>query len=254
MTTLNPLLQRSTHPQRKPYVRSHTFVDGVGPPPYSYFDETQDHLAAYFHAALGWKWSLDSDEFTEAARPGFLGRMRVLSATGGFAVAPKTTGLTFGEHGVWTGTGGTGAWGVEAQGGIVTLDGDFLMAAKVKLFAIRNLFGVQVAAGSQTVPPGCPGFACGGSGGGFWYATLGPTLYPIPAIPVVDNTWYRLQVSRVAGAIRWHINGQLAASVYFPDRLLAGGKWLECSRIVPGPAGEGFAIDAFHLLAERSNL
>jgi len=258
MTTLNPLLARPTHPQRKPFVRSHTFVDGVGPPPYSFFDETQDHLGAYFHAALGWRYSLDSDEFTEVgARPGFLGRMRVTLL--GATVAPKTTGLTFGEHGVWEARSGAAAYSVSASGGGASLggaslDGDFLATAKVMLFGRERLDPRGFLAGLPDYA-----FICG-SGWPNWlvvYVTEPGTLaFADTDVPVLDNVWYRLQVSRVADAVRWHVNGQLVRvggreGVPFV-RQFGLAKLLLAIRSAPGPAGDGFAIDSFHLLAERS--
>ncbi len=255
MTTLNPLLARPTHPQRKPYVRSHTFVDGVGPPPYSFFDETQDHVGALYHAALGWKWSLDSDEFTEVgARPGYLGRMRLLSSTSGITVAPKLTGLTFGEHGVWEARSGAGAFLIRAGSARISLGGDFLVTAKVMLFGRDRLDSAGFSAGVA----GCAFLA--GSSNPFWRVTYvaepGTIAFAETEISVLDGVWYRLQVSRVAGAVRWHVNGQLARvggreGVPSPARLDAD-KLLFASRSAPGPAGDGFAIDSFHLLAERS--
>ena len=255
MTTLNPLLARPTHPQRKPFVRSHTFVDGVGPPPYSFFDETQDHVGALYHAALGWKWSLDSDEFTETgARPGFLGRMRLSSGTAGIAVAPKTTGLGFGEHGVWEARSGAGAFVIRAGSASISLGGDFLATAKAMLFGRERLNPSGFVAGVR-------GYAfAAGSGSPNWlveYITeSGAFAFADTGIPVVDGVWYRLQVSRVAGAVRWHVNGQLARvggheGVPSPLRLNTD-KFLFAYRSAPGPAGDGFAVDSFHLLAERT--
>ena len=255
MTTLNPLLQRVTHPQRKPFVRSHTFVDGVGPPPYSFFDETQDHLGALYHAALGWKWSLDSDEFTETgARPGFLGRMRLSSGTAGITVAPKTTGLGFGEHGVWEARSGAGAFTLRAGSSGISLGGDFLVTAKVMLFGRDRLdlggFAVGVAGGEFLAGSDSPNWRVS------YVTESGAIAFDDTDIPVLDDTWYRLQVSRVAGSIRWHVNGQLARvggreGVRSP-RQLDTDKLLLAIRSAPGPAGDGFAIDSFHLLAERS--
>lgn len=269
MTKLNLLLQRPTHPQRKPFVRSTTFVDGKGPPPYGFFDETQDHLGTLYHAALGWKWSLDADEFTElVAPPRYLGRMYAYVTRPGIVVAPKTTGLAFGEHGVWTAIGDGTPWVFGASGGAVTLDGDFLATAKVMLFQRHNLdtvqkFGFAMAAGNIFVGVSavvCPGFAAG-SDAPTWQILYGTGIDPLYAdtgVPVLNNVWYRLQVSRVAGAIRWFINGQLvrlngAEGLYLPVRFLEGGKHLVMRRNKLGLAGVGFAIDCFHLLAERSN-
>jgi hypothetical protein len=253
VTTLNPLLARPTHPQRKPFVRSHTFVDGVGPPPYSFFDETQDHVGALYHAALGWRYSLDSDEFTEiGARPGFLGRMYVFLFNA--AAAPRPTGLGFGEHGVWEVRSGTAAYLVRAGSASISLDGDFLTTAKVMLFGRERLRSRGFSAGVTyyTIEAG--------SGSPNWlvrYVTESGTIAIAETdIPVLDGVWYRLQVSRVAGAVRWHINGQLArvAGREGVPSSQRGDmeKLISVYRDAPGPAGDGFAVDSFHLLAERT--
>lgn len=270
MTTFNRLLQRVTHPQRKPFVRSHTFIDGKGPPPYSYFDETNGHLGALCHAALGWEYSSDYDEFTEAsARSGYFGRLLV-RASYGLSLGPKTTGLRFGEHGVWQGMSGTGNYLLQATSGALTFDGDFLITAKVQLRGREHLdavavHGFRMAAGpafTSVDVPVYPSFLAG-SDSPNWWVEYGPTLTAAAVrvdtgIPVQDGAWYRLQISRVAGAVRWFVNGQLvrmagAEGVYFPFRLLDGGKFLRIARLNPGPSNEGLEIDSFHLLAERTN-
>lgn len=268
MTTLNPLLQRVTHPQRAPFVRATTFVDGKGPPPYGFFDEVQDHVGALYHAALGWRYSLDTDEFTEAkSRPGFLGRMRVVSVTGGVTPAPAPVATGFSEHGFWSVQGVGMPWRIQARSASVTLDGDFLMTAKVRVVgpdlidSVANL-GFLVGTGSPSSDPVCPAFVAGSDSPTWWlrYAP-DPQASPVLAdtgVTVGNATWYRLQVSRVAGAIRFFINGLLARpggaeGVYYPHRLLTGCKWLEAGYSKPGPAGFGVDVDSFHLLAERSN-
>ncbi|TXH42066.1 MAG: hypothetical protein E6Q97_36265 [Desulfurellales bacterium] len=272
MTTpaTNTLLTRSTHPIRKPYVRDASFIDGIGPPPFGFFDETQDHLGAYFHALLGWRYSADCDEFTEASAPiNYLGRMRI-SDTFGCAEAPATSNATLGEHGVWSVLSFTSDFRLAAQGASVSLDGDFLFTAKVKIVNRGRLetvssHGFMAAIGSlaETTPHQ---FVAGsdqenwaiqapvvGGGGVEVYST---------DVPVVDGAWYRLQISRVAGAIRWFINGlpivlrsadpdlNGLTGQYYPDRIVAR-KFLYVARSVPGPANDGFYVDSCHLYAER---
>ncbi len=256
MTTLNPLLARVTHPQRKPFVRSHTFVDGVGPPPYSFFDETQDHAGALYHTALGWKWSLDSDEFTETgARPGFLGRMRIIISSG-VTVAPKTTGLTFSEHGMWEAKSGTTASQIIAQSGDGRMAGDFLLTAKVMLRG-RERFDASIA--GFAVYSGAVRIYAASTWPNWrvnYTSATGSTVDVDSGVPALNDTWYRLQISRVATALRFHINGCLIpingrGGAYLPGPLSAA-KSIGFTRPAPGPAGDGFAIDSFHLLAERT--
>jgi hypothetical protein len=266
MTTLNPALQRVTYPQRKPFVRSHTFVDGVGPPPFSFFDETQDHLAALFHAALGWAWSVDSDEFTTAwTSSTYLSRMRVIAATGGFLASPSASVANLGEHGIWTGLSGSSPWSYRAQSAPITLDGDFLLTAKVRVTARERLDeaankGFLIGCGDPSVVTAYPAISCGADSPNWQirYADSGADLPRLAdsGVPALSGVWYRLQISRVAGAVRWLINGQLVRvsgqeGVFYPYRLQNGCKLLQASRMKPGPSGDGFSIDSFHLMAER---
>lgn len=264
MTTLNPLLQRVTSPQRKPFVRSHTFVDGVGPPPYSFFDETQDHLGGLYHAALGWRYSLDFDEFTEVgARPGYLGHMAVTFSTGGVSVAPKTAGLAFGEHGVWEARTGAAAAEFIASSGSGETNGDLLITAKVMLTGRDRLgpaggsfagFGV-VALGGVLLNPLRISAGLDHPNWRVWFQADGALVSRDSGIPARDQVWYRLQISRVGEAARFYINGQLVRVDGREGVHCVGpvstAKTLIFGRPAPGPAGDGFAIDSFHLLAER---
>lgn len=267
MTTLNTDLARLTYPQRKPFVRSHTFIDGKGSPPYSFFDETEDHLGGLLHSCCGWKWTIDHDDFTTATeKPNFLGdRMRVTTTSGAVIVTPKTGGLKHGEHGVWTVAGNFAAWDYGAATTEISLDGDFLFTAKVLIThpddpdtMINGGFRATMA-NAFSAPAPC-GFHFGGdkttwhakyptdTTGGYAFADLGVT--------VAANTWYRLQLSRVKGAIRWFINGRLCqvnglSGIYFPTAYRSGWKEVGMSRRKVGTNGAGFAIDCFHMLVER---
>jgi hypothetical protein len=268
MTTVNTALDRLAHPQRKPQVRSCSFVDGKGPPPWTYFDETQDHLGGILQAPLGWNWSRCEDEF-EIYREttDYLGRhMRVTSTTGTFVVSKKSTDSGFGTHGVWEGVGGSGAWSFAARSAYITLDGDFLATAKVQIYSratldTNALGGFVATAGEQFAAPCAPGFSCGSDSANWQIvypeSQTGTSLRADSGIPVIDGEWYRLQVCRLAGAMRWFINGQMckignAPGLYFPYAYTTGCKQIQASRRHVGATGEGFAIDAFHLLAERS--
>jgi len=268
MTTVNTLLARATHPQRKPFVRSCTFTDGIGPPPWTFYDETQDHLGAFYGGALGWKYSVLADEFEAMhVRPGYLGnRMLTVNSSGVVTIAPKTTGLEPFEHGVWKVTGGAAAWNYAARTQQMDLDGDFLVTAKIKIYSRETLDtmalgGFMLPCSDLTSIPAPVGFTCG-SDSPNWHVLYPPDATASVAaadtgIPATSNAWYRLQVSRVAGAVRWFINGRLCTvnglpGYYFPDRFGEGCKQIRISRRKIGAAGEGFEIDSFHLVAERS--
>lgn len=268
MTTLNTDLARLTHPQRKPFVRSHTFIDDVGSPPYSFFDETQDHLGGLAHALVGWKWTLDADDFVSATvEPNFLGdRMRVTSTSGVVTVAPKTTGLEHAEHGVWTVTGDAAAWNYSAALQEISLDGDFLFTAKVAIVDPTDLDtllngGFQVTTANSFSPPAPCGFYTGSDKSTWWVgypaASTGPSTFSDTGVAVEANRWYRLQISRVKGAVRWFINGRLCLveglpGVYAPYSYTSGWKQVGASRRKVGIANNGFAIDCFHMLVERT--
>lgn len=267
MTTLNTDLARLTYPQRKPFVRSHTFIDGKGSPPFSFFDETQDHLGGLLHAYTGWKWTIDRDDFTSMTETvGVLGdRMVANTSSGTVIVTAKTGGLRHGEHGVWTVSGDFSAWDYGAATAELSLDGDFLFTAKVALTnpedpdtLLNGGFRVTTA-NSFTAPAPC-GFHFGSdvttwhakyptdSTGGYAFADLGVT--------VEADRWYRLQIARVKGAVRWFINGRLCLidgkpGVYAPMAYLRGWKEVGMSRRKVGTNGAGFAIDCFHMLVER---
>lgn len=267
MTTLNLALQRLTYPQRKPFVRSCTFTDDVGPPPWTFFDETQDHLGGLAHALAGWKWTLDADHFvSRTVEVNFLGdRMRKNSSSGVVAVAPKTTGLTHGEHGVWTVTGTAAAWNYSAATTEVSLDGDFLFSAKVQIYNLGDLDtllngGFQVTTANAFYPPAPCGFYTGSDKSTWWVGypvdDASPSTFADTGIPIVDNAWYNLQISRVDGAVRWFVNGRLCRldglpGAYAPYSYTGGWKQVGMSRRKLGINGNGFAIDHFHMLLER---
>lgn len=267
MTTINTALQIPYHPQRKPFVRSHTFVDGIGPPPFTFFDETQDHLGTMFHALFGWRASIDTDEFeTNYAAGDNLSKLTIFRQLGaGFNVA-SVTASAFGEHGVWIISAGAGPWQLGARSGELDLRGNFLLTAKVQIINRAHLDasganGFCVAVGDRARIPVCPGIACGNESPNWqvFYA-LSPTAaatYVDTGIPVIDGAWYRLQISRIGGAVRWHINGAEVQvngdpGAYYPH-VLIGSKFVYVSRWTAGGAGDGIYLDALHLLAERTS-
>ncbi len=268
MTAINQTLQRTTYPIRRPYVRETTFIDGIGPPPYGFFDETQAHIGGMFHPLFGWNATADSDEFTEiAARAGYFGRLRITRSVGTFTAGPTpSTSVT--EHGVWINNADDAlpfSW--TAEGGSISLDGDFLLTAKVKVMAPDHLDPAQdrgflIGLGPVSGMGQYPCISCGGDGPN-WRALYSPDsgsaqVADDTGIPALAGHWYRLQISRVAGAVRFFINGALVRfasgleGVYYPDRLLNARKIIEIARSNTGPIDEAFYIDSFHLRAERA--
>lgn len=281
MPAVNLLLQRVTHPQRKPYVRGTTFIDGEGPPPFGYFDETQDHLAGICHGLLGWNYSLDAEDFTQNfERTGYFGRRMLLSKKLNSVVGPAEFLMPLEDlrYGTWVGEGNNGVgipFELEAASAPVTLDGDFLLTARVVITDLGSLDtaalrGFAVGTSPPSIPFG-PGFAAGSDSPNWQilYApdNASPAQLADTGIPIRSRTpllrsggaWYTLQVSRVAGAVRWFINGQLCRlngdeGMYYPYRILNGCRYIHAGRNHPGDPGAGFGIDIFNLLAQRSIL
>jgi hypothetical protein len=209
-----------------------SFVDGKGPPPYDFFDQWQDHAAAFAGAIAGRSHSLDSDEFTEAwFRSGYFGRMFIERNTGAsITAAPGSTPGQVGIHGAGSALGGLGSFSFAVGGGLHNLAADFLLTAKVKIVAPQSLdsanaLGFCVAIGDPLLgSPRPPGFVAGGDTA-TWrvlYAVdgLSGTIIYDTGIPCLPDVWYRLQISRVNGAVRWFINGQICAFRYpFPPTI-----------------------------------
>ncbi len=265
-------LKSAAHPQRQPYVRSLSYVDGKGPTPYEFFDQYQDHLGAYAGALLGRSHAVDSDEFTEAYfRSGFFGKMKSQQNLGGVTYSAAITPDQIGVHGAGSALGSTDPWRFAVGGINMGLGADFLLTVKLKIIAPQNLdiaeeHGLFVAVGPQHTFPNPPAFVAGGdadtwrirSGSG---PDIGGDLQDT-GIPCLAGVWYGLQISRVRGAVRWFVNGQQAKhrdtpdgpaleGQYYPYPLLNGQKWITSSRWRPGAAGEGIIVDSCHLLAQR---
>ena len=266
MTATNLNLLRTTYPTRRPFVREITFVDGIGPPPFGWFDETQDHLGGIAQSSLGWSASIDSEEFEQSyVTAGYFGRMLVTREVGLNSIGPVAP-VEVGEHGVWQYQANALPFAYTAEGARMALDGDFLLTAKVKIVSpgsldTAELRGFVVGLGPLVGMGQFPCIACGGDKEN-WQALYSPDpssaqVVDDTGIPCVAGRWYRLQISRVAGAVRFFVNGALARfasgleGVYSPDRLLNARKLVEISRTNAGPANEGFFIDSLHLRAER---
>lgn len=261
-----------THPTRKPYVRDTTFIDQKPGPPFAFFDETQDHLGAVAHARLGWRWSLDQEDFSEQSYPaGYLGVLKIKKNQIGFAglkFAEVTTHTIPGTCGVWAGLVENtlnNPFDAEFTDLPCLTSGDYLLSAKVSVVG-RNRLDIFTDEGfhlgTSFKAAGGAAFVAGGSSETWWTFLAGRSpKYMDTGIACLEGAYYVLQISRVAGAIRWHING---APVVFTDPVsgehstgfyapgvASVGRTLRLKRWNSGPAGDGFLIDYFHRLVQR---
>lgn len=267
MTTLSP----TTISNRKPFVRDISFIDNEGPPPYLFFDETQDHLGAMQHCMSGWRWSCAREDFNAPAYPiDHLGEFEVTRNLG-LTLAPVLA-PDEGTYGAWQGTSGGAPYVFKMASAHCLLTGDFIFSARVwnksrgRLDPVTGIDpGFYVGTGVRQGYVGfpfCPGFA-GGDTTGNWYVVFdssaiegagGATAVETDQ-PFLDETWYTLQITRCRGAIRWFINGRPIRvmgleGIYMPDALKAQ-RAFETTRFKVGPANDGFKIDFFHRICER---
>lgn len=260
-----------TIPNRKPFVRGYTFVDGQGPPPSDFFDETQDHLSALVHSMVGWKWSAGVEDFASATYPGgYVGVFRIAqnSGPGKLTTTAVLNPTEQGLHGVWKGTSGFGGFAFEMQTGDSAIGrGDFLYTAKVQLDTpyIDNFEnqGFHIAMGPTS--SGLPGFAMGQNSPNWQVFTPlregGPSVYIDTGVPVLQNKFYVLQWGRSSGGLRFFINnklisipnesGTLLPGVYWPANIRGAKRYLTAQQSWLGPSTDVFEIDFFHCLLER---
>lgn len=253
-----------TIPNRKPFVRCPTFVDGKGPPPHDFYDETQDHLGAFYHSTLGTAWSKQTEDFDSEFYPkGFLGAFSVKTLSG--LMLDAASAMRHGEHGLWMGLSGVGSYLFEmATNDSFIGEEDFLFTAKVQNFNRERLeryqqFGFHVSMGGRP-NPSLPGF-CAGSNSPNWQvycprSPLTPPDYIDSGMPMLDQTWYVLQWGRFQGAMRFFINGRLIKidgqdGLYLPQSFRGCYRYLQTRRSSPGTAGDGFMIDYFHCFIKR---
>lgn len=250
-----------TVPNRKPFVREPSFVDGVGPCPHGFFDETQDHLGAASHARMGRLWTQVHEEFDAPIYPtGYVGGLSI------FRNEPVGGGLGFnpgnpiepGDHGIWSGLSVLNPYDVILLGNSFGFGGDYLLSVKVRLIGSARLDRLADEAlhiGLSNPAGGLPAFAFG-SDTPNWQLFMGGIGYVDSGYPLEDNVWYRLQVCRYSGAIFWIINGrpirfQGLPGYYFPDTQI-GYRYLRIKRWNNGPANDGLLLDHFHMGASRA--
>lgn len=268
-----------THPTRTPWVRDRSFRIQLPPVLDEYFDRVQDQLGAFCHAALGWQWSMASEEFDNEAYPaGYLGGLRIIdniNPAPGFPMDVVAEAANdYGECGVWSVRAAlANVFRFQAHSAASALGGgDCVYAARVKVVSRPRLDvmannGIHIGLGDKTTH--LPAFACGGDQEN-WHIFARPTdagVAPPPAqhfdtgIPLVDDRWDELQISRVAGAVRFHINGALCRfvidgeereGIYLPEAMTAR-RYLQIRRWALGPVGDGLFIDYFHCLRQRSS-
>lgn len=250
-----------TVPNRKPFVRQPTFIDGVGPCPHAFFDETQDHLGAIAHAKMGRTWSVIHDEFDNLVYPsGYVGNLRIQRnepVGGGLGFNPATP-LEPGDHGIWAGLSVLNPYDVILQGGSMALSSDYLLTVKIRFVGSARLDRLADEAlhiGVSNPADGLAAFAFG-SDTLNWHVFHGGLGYVDTGFPLSDGTWYRLQISRFAGAVRWYINGYPVTvnglpGYYAPDQAI-GSRYLRVKRWNNGPANDGLLLDHFHMGASRA--
>jgi hypothetical protein len=270
----------TTLPNRKPFVRCPSFVDGKGPPPVEFFDESQDHLRAYFHGALGWEWSINREDFDSPVYPAnYLGDFRYVNA--GFGVTLSVLpSLDFqGEHAVWRGIAGVLPYEFTMQtNGCYVGTGDLLLSCKVLCLNKQDidtvgLKGFWVGCGDPA--GGYPAFA-GGSDFDNWQVFMPPAIGEPPAlfdtgIPFYDSqntmpdqvmrAWHVLQISRNAGVWRYFVNGKLARltgngltnaeGIYYPQSLTEARRYFKIRRWAGGLGTSGFYIDRYDAAFQR---
>jgi len=278
----------TAHPIRAPWVRDRSFRDNGLPTPDEFFDRTQQHVGDFFGCTTGRTWSRSQDEFDNDAYPtGYLGKLRITvntddtGAAAGLTLAPVTdaTGLVQqGEHGVWSGLSGAAPFKFEMRSGLSWLGpGDVLLTCRVKIRRRAGLNGLEdsgLRIGLSDDGVGLPAFCAGGDAPN-WYVWSqqkegGTSAFWDTGVPITDGRWYDLQISRVNGAMRCFINGapiffltgiagliavRLAAPVegfYLPQDFQQVRRYFQIRRWSRGPANDGFLIDNFHLLLQRT--
>lgn len=281
-----------THPMQKPYSGGMRFFDGKPPAPLEFFDETQDHLAALFHAQVGWQWSIHREDFDNYTYPAnYLGVFAVDNQPlgAGLTLVPFSPPIASppsfqGEHGVWYLQSGIGQFDTTlttARANIGTQD--FLISAKVCLINRAQLdpvatYGLWVGCGERLGPDAVyyPSLCCGADTTN-WQAWCPPAdgqpgqLFDT-GIAVQDSTtlsdatgtraWTVLQICRVGGVVRFFINGALARltggdlasaeGIYYPAVLSQFHRRLHTRRWFVGLANTGIYIDYMHRFCRRS--
>lgn len=260
-------------PNQKPFVCDCTFLDGKGPPPYEFFDETQDGIAAAQHALTGWRWASHQEDFAtrglltpfrfgDFRYTGLNNRVAVNLATSSAGVAgeirvfPDVAGLPMSLRA----TSGESAIGENA---------DYLLSARVVILARESLqpaqnFGFWVGMGDSDLD-NMPGICCGGDLLNWQVSTpLGAGLGRVlvdTGIAAQNGRYYNLQLCRRAGVRRYFVNGtpvrlptpdrsDLRDGVFLPKAIPHMQRLLLCNQQAAG-ANTGFRVDFFHALIQR---
>ncbi len=280
-----------THPLQKPYSGGMRFRDNLPPAPLEFYDETQDHLAALFHARVGWEWSAHREDLDNYTYPsGYLGVFRVDNQPlgAGLSLTPFSPAIgpapTFqGEHGVWYLKSGIGQFDTTLTSNLLNIGTqDFLISAKVCLINRAQLdpvatFGFWLGCGERLGPDVVyyPALCCGADTPN-WQAWCPPAdgepgqLFDT-GIAVQDSTtlsdnyqraWHVLQICRVDGVVRFFVNGALARltggdlvsaeGIYYPATLGRFQRYLHTRRWFVGLANTGLYIDYVHQLCRRA--
>lgn len=255
-----------TIPNRKPFVRCPTFIDGKGPPPHDFFDETQDHLGAFSQALLGTEWSCQTEDFENEEYPaGFLGQFTI-QASLGLSLSPLDA-TQQGESGVWLGQAGLApfAFAMRSHSCDIGTE-DFLFSAKVKTLNRSRLaplqrFGFHVSMGGLWTPH-LPGFGGGGDTPNWHiFSPLSegePPVFTDTGVPFLEQTWYVLQWGRFQGGLWFLINGkpifvQGRPGIYLPSPMSGVYRHFQTRRTLAALGlGDAFFIDYFHAFIKRA--
>jgi hypothetical protein len=284
---MNFLPTNQVLPRAQPFSREISYVNGAGPPPVEFFDRTQDHLAQFVHARLGWDWSAEREEFTTPIYPltqyaasMFIARNEPLGA--GLALANMTTGWQ-GEEGVLKGSAASAidpyffemrsnSWNIGTQDFLVTCKVYCVRRSVIEMVRNAGIWigcGPQVGAGATAYPA-----LVGGSDLVNWHAWAHPDgrdpLFFDTGIPFLtseempDQTrraWNTVQISRINGSLRFFINGALARLTGYDfvgkeglrfTRALSDFRLLfKTNRSGPGSTSDGFYMDYFSRWAKR---
>lgn len=249
------------HPTRAPFVRERTYVDGKGPPPFEFFDQTQDAVLARAQSlVLGMGWAIhreDFDSYLDPASPDQLGQFEYSRQNLSLSLLQL---MRVGGAGIveWVTTDNKKSSSLQLRSAESWADRDYLLTAKVSLTPATLLpfaqLGFVMSAGQAL--SSTPGFYAGSDHPNFWVrAQENLDESPImvdTGVPIIEDADYILQISRVRGVVRYHINGRHLKIFGKEGCYLPGG--FASRRILSAEAPLGrmrVTCDFFHALYER---
>lgn len=242
-------------PERYPNVPYAAYSDGIGPAINAEFlNLTQEALQDIIGGLWGRSAAILRDEYSDrsygATKFGSFDRITSVNVNV-FQATPGAPG-NMGEWGVSIQVPGAGQWRVlDNENYIDTFD--FTFSAKLRIDAKSELDVVAV-----------PGFSIGltdltvltsmvkfvaGSDQNNWQVNLDGTLFDT-GIPVVDGTYYELQITRKNGAITACIDGVVTFTGPYATSLADTAREQQMN-VAAGTTGNGYQIDYFHAILMR---